>query len=157
MSSRSSWRGRVPWIAMVLILAVAFAIGAQGRSGPVTQAQRVKHIASEIRCPTCRNQSAAESDAAAAKAVRNEITRRVRAGQSDGEIVEFMVSRYGSDILLKPAGSGVASLVWTLPVVAVVVAVAALAVAFRRWKARPGVTVSDEDRALVARELEKSS
>jgi cytochrome c-type biogenesis protein CcmH len=123
----------------------------------VTQAQRVKHVASEIRCPTCRNQSAAESDAAAAKAVRDEITRRVRAGQSDGEIVEFMVSRYGSDILLKPARSGVASLVWTLPVVAVVVAIAALAVAFRRWKARPGVTVSDEDRALVERELEKSS
>jgi cytochrome c-type biogenesis protein CcmH len=142
---------------MAAVLVIALAIGAQGRSGPVTQAQRVKHIASEIRCPTCRNQSAAESDAAAAKAVRDEITRRVRAGQSDGEIVEFMVSRYGSDILLKPAGSGVASLVWTLPVVAVVVAVAALAVAFRRWKARPGVLVSDEDRALVERELEKSS
>src|SRR5437764_174819 len=71
MSSRSSWRGRLPWIAMVLILAVAFAIGARGRSGPVTDAQRVRHIASEIRCPTCRNQSAAESDAAAAKAVRD--------------------------------------------------------------------------------------
>ena len=150
-------RSRWVWLAMAAVLVIALAIGAQGRSGPVTQAQRVKHIASEIRCPTCRNQSAAESDAAAAKAVRDEITRRVRAGQSDGEIVEFMVSRYGSDILLKPAGSGVASLVWTLPVVAVVVAVAALAVAFRRWKARPGVTVSDEDRALVERELEKSS
>jgi cytochrome c-type biogenesis protein CcmH len=150
-------KSRWVWLAMAFVLAIALAIGAQGRSGPMTQAQRVKHIASEIRCPTCRNQSAAESDAAAAKAVRDEITRRVRAGQSDGEIVEFMVSRYGSDILLKPEGSGVASLVWTLPVVAVVVAVAALAVAFRRWKARPGVTVSDEDRALVERELEKSS
>jgi len=150
-------RSRWVWLAMAAVLVIALAIGAQGRSGPMTQAQRVKHIASEIRCPTCRNQSAAESDAAAAKAVRDEITRRVRAGQSDGEIVEFMVSRYGSDILLKPAGSGVASLVWTLPVVAVVVAVAALAFAFRRWKARPGVTVSDEDRALVERELEKSS
>jgi len=147
-------RSRWVWLAMALVLAVALAIGAQGRSGPRTEAQRVKHIASEIRCPTCRNQSAAESDAAAAKAVRDEITRRVRARQSDGEIVEFMVSRYGSDILLKPEGSGVASLVWALPVVAVVVALGGLAVAFRRWKARPGVTVSDEDRALVERELE---
>ena len=148
-------RSRWAWIAMGLVLAVALAIGAQSRSGPTTEAQRVRHIASEIRCPTCRNQSAAESDAAAAKAVRDEITRRVRAGQSDGEIVEFMVSRYGSDILLKPEGSGIASLVWTLPVVAVVVALAGLAVAFRRWKARPGVRVSDEDRALVERELER--
>src|SRR5947208_8575161 len=105
-------RGRLPWLVLALVLAVALAIGAQGRSGPRTEAQRVTHIASEIRCPTCRNQSAAESDAAAAEAVRDEIQRRVRAGESDGEIVSFLVSRYGSDILLKPESSGVASLVW---------------------------------------------
>jgi cytochrome c-type biogenesis protein CcmH len=150
-------KGRLPWLVMAVVLAVALVIGAQGRSGPMTEAQRVKHIASEIRCPTCRNQSAAESDAAAAKAVRDEIDRRVKAGQTDGEIVAFMVSRYGSDILLKPEASGVASLVWALPVVAVVVALAALAVAFRRWRARPGVEVSAEDRALVERELQRES
>jgi len=148
-------KGRLPWLVMAVVLAVALAIGAQGRSGPMTQAQRVKHIASEIRCPTCRNQSAAESDAAAAKAVRDEIDRRVRAGQSDGEIVAFMVSRYGSDILLKPEGSGVASLVWILPVVAVVAALFGLGIAFRRWRARPGLEVSPEDRALVERELQR--
>jgi cytochrome c-type biogenesis protein CcmH/NrfF len=49
----------------------------------------------------------------------------------------------------------VASLVWALPVVAVVVALFALGVAFRRWRARPGVEVSDEDRALVERELQR--
>jgi cytochrome c-type biogenesis protein CcmH len=155
VSSSAVWRGRLPWLLMAAVLVVALVIGAQGRSGPMTEAQRVKHIASEIRCPTCRNQSAAESDAAAAKAVRDEIDRRVRAGQSDGEIVAFMVSRYGSDILLKPPSSGVASLVWALPVVAVVVALAGLAVAFRRWRARPNVEVSAEDRALVERELER--
>jgi len=149
------WRGRLPWLLMGAVLVVALVIGSQGRSGPMTEAQRVKHIASEIRCPTCRNQSAAESDAAAAKAVRDEIDRRVRAGQSDGEIVAFMVSRYGSDILLKPEGSGVASLVWALPVVAVVVALFGLGVAFRRWRSRPGVDVSAEDRALVERELQR--
>ena len=151
------WRGRLPWLVMALVLAVALFIGAQGRSGPRTEAQRVKHIASEIRCPTCRNQSAAESDAAAAKAARDEIQRRVRLGQRDDEILAYFVSRFGSDILLKPEGSGVASLVWVLPVVAVVVALAGLAVAFRRWRARPGVEVSDEDRALVERELERES
>jgi cytochrome c-type biogenesis protein CcmH len=141
---------------MAAVLAIALAVGAQGRSGPMTESQRVRHIASEIRCPECRNQSAADSDAAAAKAVRGEIARRVRAGETDGEIVAFMVSRYGSDILLKPERTGVASLVWTLPVVAVVVALAGLAVAFWRWRARPDVQVSDEDRALVERELERS-
>lgn len=150
-----SVKGRLPWLLMMVVLVIALVIGAHGRSGPQTQAQRVKHIASEIRCPTCRNQSAAESDAAAAKAVRDEITRRVKAGESDGTIVSFLVSRYGSDILLKPESSGVASLVWILPVVAVAVALTALAIAFRRWRARPGVEVSAADRELVERELER--
>ena len=149
-------RGRASWILMALVLAVVLAVGARGRSGPPTENQRVQHIASEIRCPTCRNQSAAESDAAAAKAVRDEIRRRVRIGQRDGDIVAFLVSRYGSDILLKPEGSGIAALVWALPVGAVVVALAGLAVAFRRWRARPGVEPTAEDRALVGQELERS-
>ncbi|MBV9285381.1 MAG: cytochrome c-type biogenesis protein CcmH, partial [Acidimicrobiia bacterium] len=149
-------KSRWTWLALGVVLAVALAIGAQGRSGPMTQAQRVHHIASEIRCPTCRNQSAAESDAAAAKAARDEIDRRLKAGQSEGDILAYFVGRFGSDILLKPEGSGVASLVWILPVVAVVVALGALAFAFTRWRARPGVSVSEEDRALVERELEKA-
>jgi cytochrome c-type biogenesis protein CcmH len=149
-------RGRLPWVVMVLVLAGALFIGAQRGGGPRTESQRVQHIASEIRCPTCRNQSAAESDAAAAKAVRDEIRRRVRAGEPDGQIVAFLVSRYGGDILLKPGASGVAALVWVLPVAAVVVALAALAVAFRRWRSRPGAVVTPEDRALVERAMEST-
>ena len=149
-------RGRLPWLVMALVIAGALVVGARGRSGPPTENQRVQHIASEIRCPTCRNQSAAESDAAAAKAVRTEIRRRVRAGESDGHIIAFLVSRYGDDLLLKPKSSGVASLVWVLPVAALVCALAGLGVAFWRWRARPGVSVSPEDRALVERELERT-
>ena len=139
-----------------LVIAGALFVGAHRPSGPRTENQRVQHIASEIRCPTCRNQSAAESDAAAAKAVRYEIRRRVRDGQSEGEIVAFLVSRYGSDILLKPQASGVAGLVWALPVVAVIGALAGLVVAFRRWRARPEVAVTPADRELVERALERS-
>jgi cytochrome c-type biogenesis protein CcmH len=147
-------RSRAAWLLMAIVLAGALFLGSQRPgSGVTTEAQRVRHIAEEIRCPTCRNQSAADSDAAAAKAVRDEIRRRVRAGESDGQIVAFLVSRYGSDILLKPEGSGVAGLVWALPVVAVVVAFGALFMTFRRWRARPGVQVSPEDRELVEREL----
>jgi cytochrome c-type biogenesis protein CcmH len=142
-------RGRASWVVMALVLAGALFIGARGRSAPRTESQRVQHIASEIRCPTCRNQSAAESDAAAAKAVREEVRRRVRIGQSDGDIVAFLVSRYGKDILLKPEASGLAALVWALPVVVVVCALAGLVVAFRRWRARPDVAATPEDRALV--------
>jgi len=148
-------RGRWPWLVMALVIAGALVVGSGRRSGPPTESQRVQRIASEIRCPTCRNQSAADSDAAAAKAAREEIRRRVRAGQSDGQVVGYFVGRFGDDILLKPKGSGVAGLVWALPVAAVIAALAGLAVTFRRWRARTGVAVSPEDRALVERELRR--
>lgn len=93
-----------------------------------------------------------ESDAPAAKAVRAEILRRAEAGQSDAEIRSYLVSRYGTDILLRPQGTGVAALVWALPVFAIALAIAGLVVAFRRWRPS-GVHPSEADRAIVAEEL----
>ena len=141
------------WALMGLVLAVTLAVGAQRDPGPPTDAQRAHRIASEIRCPTCRGLSAADSDAPAAQFIRDESLRRVRAGETDAEIVAFFVGRYGNDILLKPEGRGVAGLVWALPAAGLVVAVGALALTFRRWRARPGARVSAADRALVEEAL----
>ena len=58
--------------------------------------------------------------------------RRVRAGESDSEIRAYFVSRYGRDILLQPEGTGVAAIVWVLPVAALVCGIAGLALYFRR-------------------------
>jgi cytochrome c-type biogenesis protein CcmH len=145
----------LPWAFIAVILAVALGIGSQGRSGPPTDAQRVSHITAEIRCPTCRGLSAAESDAPPARAIRDEVLRRVQAGQTDGEILGFVVSRYGNDILLKPEAKGVAILVWALPVIVVVCAIGGLVLAFGRWRrpARDGAPVSDDDKALVEKAL----
>ena len=122
----------LPWLALAAVLAVALAVGAGRHGGQATPAQRAHRIAGELRCPTCRSLSAAESDAKAAKAVRDEIARRVRAGESDSEIRAYFVSRYGRDILLEPEGTGVAAIVWVLPVAAVVCGIAGLALYFRR-------------------------
>jgi cytochrome c-type biogenesis protein CcmH len=137
---------------MAVLLVTALVISTHGSSGPDTTAERVTRIASEVRCPTCRQLSAAESDAPAAEAVRVAIAERVERGESDAEIRAFLVSRYGSDILLKPGHSGVAALVWALPVGAFVCAVAGLAYAFGRWR-RMEVAVTEADRALVAQAL----
>src|SRR5688572_19459293 len=100
---------------MGCVLVAALAVGAFGSSGPQSEADRVRAIASTVRCPTCRGLSAAESDAKAAVAVRAEITRRVRAGESGQQIRAFLVSRYGPDIVLTPEGSGLSMLVWAIP------------------------------------------
>ena len=145
-------RQLLPWLVMGVLLVTAFTISSRHDSRPETTQARVKRVASEVRCPTCRQLSAAESDAPAAEAVRVAIAQRVEQGESDKEIRGFLVSTYGDDILLKPGGSGVAGLVWALPVAAFVCALAGLAIAFRRWhRAEAGPTA--DDRALVERAL----
>jgi cytochrome c-type biogenesis protein CcmH/NrfF len=146
-------RRLLPWVFMAVVLAISLGVASQGRSGPPTDAQRVSHVTSEIRCPTCRGLSAAESDAPPARAIRDEVLRRVQGGETDSQILGYVVSRYGKDILLKPEAKGVAGLVWALPVVAVVCAIGGLAVMFRRWRPTGSGAVSDDDKALVDKAL----
>ena len=127
----------LPWVLGVVVMIVALAFGTSSRGGAQTPTEKAASIEKDVRCPTCRELSVAESDARAAQAIRVEILRRVRAGQSPATIRAFLVSRYGPDILLKPQGSGVAALVWVIPVVVFVVAVAGLCIAFYRWRELP--------------------
>ena len=84
------------------------------------------------------------------KAIRERIDAQIEAGASDAQIRDELAAAYGERVLLTPGRSGVSSLVWTLPVVAVVVAFAGLAYAFRRWRGDAAGQASDADRALVA-------
>ena len=142
------------WALMALVLVGALVVGATDERAPRTEADRVNALASEIQCPTCSGLSSAESDAAAAQAVRDQIRERLRDGQSDAEIRAYFVSRFGSGILLKPESKGVASLVWFLPVAGGVLAVAGLVATFRRWRGeRADAAPSAEDRDLVEQAL----
>ena len=140
---------RFTWGLLALVLVGALAVGSRGQSGPPTEDQRVRRITSVVRCPTCRGLSVAQSDAPAAKSIDDEVRRRVQAGETDTQIKDYMVSRYGEDILLQPKSSGVGFLVWALPVLGALGAVGGLAFVLRRRRIRPGVRVSDADQALV--------
>jgi cytochrome c-type biogenesis protein CcmH len=149
-----AWR---PYLLLVPVLALALALGASGGGDSDTPAARSDRIAEKVRCPTCEGLSAAESDAAASLAIRKEIRQRVDRGETEGEILAFLVSRYGKDVLLEPEGSGVAGLVWALPVAVGLCAVAGLAFAFRQWSRRPApVVVTAEDRRRVEEALAAS-
>jgi cytochrome c-type biogenesis protein CcmH len=91
----------------------------------------------------------ADSHTPTADAIREDVRRRVEAGESDREIRAAYVARYSEEILLRPETSGVAALVWLLPVGALLLAVGGLAFAFRRWRREPTLAATDEDRALV--------
>lgn len=143
-------RLRLSYALMAVVLVGALVLGTRSDGGPRTATERAHALAETIRCPVCKSQSAAESETVAAAAVRAEIDRRIADGETDAQIRDFFASRYGQEILLTPTASGITGLVWILPVVALVLAVAGLVVAFRRWRVRPNVTVTDEDRAIVA-------
>jgi cytochrome c-type biogenesis protein CcmH len=118
---------------MAIVLAAALLVGTRS-SGPTDPLDRAHALEQTIKCPTCRGQSVAESDAAASKAIRTEIARRITEGQSDGQIRDYFAAQYGEDILLRPASSGWGGLVWVLPVATIVLAAAGLGFAFWRWR-----------------------
>jgi len=149
MSTAKAAKRWLPWIGLVIVLSVALIIGATSQHHDTSLDAHVRRVASQVRCPTCEGQSAADSNASASQAIRDDIRTRIQQGQSDRDIKGFLVSRYGSDILLIPSSHGVSALVWALPVTAFLLAVGGLAVAFRRWRVRAGAPPSEEDQALV--------
>lgn len=140
----------LPVTALIAVVVTALVIGGAGRSdGPRTPAARTVAIAGDLRCPVCQGLSVADSRTPTADAMREEIRRRVDAGESDAQIRASFVARYSKEILLRPETSGVSALVWILPVVALLSALGGLAFAFRRWRRQPTLVATDEDRALV--------
>lgn len=144
---------RLSWALLGLVLVGALMVGSRGQSGPPTPEQRVRRITSVVRCPTCRGLSVAQSDAPAAKAIDDEVRRRVEAGETDGQIKAYLVSRYSEDILLQPKSSGAGLVVWGLPVIGAMAAVGGLVFVLRRRRIRPGARISDADQALVDQAL----
>ncbi len=142
---------RLTWGLLALVLVGALAVGSLGQSGPPTEDQRVDRISSVVRCPTCRGLSAAQSDAPSAEAIRDEVRRRVQLGETDAQIKDYLISRYGEDILLQPRSR----VVWVLPVLGVAAAVGGLVLVLRRRGVRPGRKASEADEALVAKALEQ--
>jgi cytochrome c-type biogenesis protein CcmH len=136
---------------MGLVILVAFVLGTRPDDTPRTNEERSHALADGLKCPTCRSQSVADSDAPVSKEIRAEITRRIEGGQTDAEIRAYLTGRFGEDVVLTPSATGVTGLVWVLPVVLLVAGAAGLFVAFRRWRERPLVAVTDADRELVER------
>jgi cytochrome c-type biogenesis protein CcmH len=141
----------LPLGALVIIVIAALVVGTRGSHS--SAASREAAIESEVRCPQCNGQSVQASDAPAARAVRQFVTDKVAAGESNGQIEQQLVDRYGADLLLRPPSSGLAGLVWVIPIVGFGVAITAIGLAFRRWKAAIRGHATDADRARVEEAL----
>ena len=92
-----------------------------------------------------------ESQASAARGIKQQIKRFVEEGTStDDQIIEYIQTQFGTKTLLVPNASGFDALVWALPAFALVIAIAGLTVAFRRWKMAGNDAPTADDFALVS-------
>ncbi len=143
------WPG---WVLLVFVLAGFLAVGTTRDTGPQSQEDRIDELAKRVACPICDGESVFESQNNASVALRNQLAELVAENDlNDGEIVAFIETRYGAQVLLVPKATGFDALVWVLPAVAFLCGLAALVVVFRRWKREAGdqTEPTDDDRALV--------
>jgi cytochrome c-type biogenesis protein CcmH len=166
---------KLPWSAsalagVLLVAAGALAVVAlRGPSTPRTMTDRVRAVASSLRCPVCQNLSVADSPSRLAQQMRATIAQELGAGRTAQQIRSEFSASYGEWILLAPPKRGISLIAWLAPLFLVVGALGVGIIAVRRWTA--GRTVGSErdtvdaeralslttaDRRLLERSLQAS-
>jgi cytochrome c-type biogenesis protein CcmH len=142
--------------ALVLLLLFSAAAGAReaapAADDPALEA-RVNAVASELRCLVCQNQTIADSSAGLAIDLKNQVREKLRQGQSEKQIVDFMVERYGDFVLYRPRVKLTTTLLWFGPLLLVAIG---LLVLYRRLRAQASSdepTLTDRERERAARLL----
>ncbi|MDQ2803996.1 MAG: cytochrome c-type biogenesis protein CcmH [Pseudomonadota bacterium] len=139
-------------VALALALAVSGGAGAVSDPAEMLKApafeQRAEDIGEQLRCLVCQNESVEQSDADLAKDFRHIIRERVSAGESDQQVIAWMVARYGNFIRLDPPFAAVTLLLWGAPVIAVGLGLGAVVLARRRPAAAPRPLSEAERRRL---------
>ena len=112
------------------------------------QEHRSEVIGNKLRCLVCQNETVENSRASLAKQFRGIIRRRVVAGETDKQIIHFMVKRYGIFVLLKPPLIPLTALLWFSPLIAILVGALVLFLA-RRRRAQPPPPLSEQEHARL--------
>ncbi|MBB4305055.1 cytochrome c-type biogenesis protein CcmH [Rhodobium orientis] len=118
---------------------------------------RAREISEGLRCLVCQNQSIDDSNAELAKDLRVLVRDRLKAGDSNEEVIDYLVNRYGEFVLLKPRFGGHTLILWLTAPAVLVLGIVAVFFAWRRQRSaaaagpRGPVELTDAERA----ELEK--
>jgi cytochrome c-type biogenesis protein CcmH len=109
-------------IALALsLLAPAFAVQPDEILKDPALEARARALSQELRCMVCQNQSIDDSDAPLAKDLRVLVRERLSAGDSDNQVIDFLVARYGEFVLLKPRVTAHTLLLWLAPFAALAI------------------------------------
>ena len=114
---------------------------------------RARHISEGLRCLVCQNQSIDDSAAPLAKDLRVLVRERLKAGDTDQQIEDFVVARYGEFVLLKPRFEPHTFLLWFATPVVFIIALLIVAFAYRRRSAVPTTAALSDAEELRLRHL----
>lgn len=141
-------------LALCLALLAAMPAGAvqpdEILDDPVLE-ERARELSEGLRCLVCRNENIDESNADLARDLRLAVRERLVAGDTDAEVIDYLVSRYGEYVLLRPRADGVNLVLWLAgPAMLLAgVAVAGVALGRRRGTAPREGDLSPEERARL--------
>lgn len=149
-----SHRRAAALIVMMALLGapdVAHAVLPQEMLADPAQEERARALSRDLRCQVCQNQSIDDSNAPLAADLRRLVRERILAGDSDRQIVDFLVRRYGDNVLLRPPVKPATWPLWFGPLVALLLATLGVVAYFRRRAhapATPQTLTPEETRRL---------
>ena len=143
--------GILLWVSLVFLGPPAFAVLPHEVLDDPAMEARARALSAEVRCMVCQNQSIDDSDAPLAADLRVLLRERIMAGDSDAEVLDFLVARYGEFILLKPRFAWHTVALWGAPLIVFAIAVLVAAYGYRRRNfatAEPAPLDATEQEAL---------
>lgn len=111
---------------------------------------RARALSKTLRCMVCQNQSIDDSDAPLAHDLRVLVRERLQVGDSDAQVRDFLVARYGEFVLLEPRLRPGTALLWAVPILVLVLGGTAVFFGFKRRQASIPVDLSPEEKRRLA-------
>ena len=134
-------------LAAMLFSGSAFAVAPDEMLPNPALETRARSISEGLRCMVCQNQSIDESDADLARDLRLLVRERLTAGDTDAQVIDYVVSRYGEFVLLKPRLNAHTLLLWGAPLALLLAGVLALFASARsRRKESPSLSAEEKAR-----------
>jgi cytochrome c-type biogenesis protein CcmH len=138
-------------LALSLIVALMLPVAAVQPDEVLADAAleaRARALSLQLRCMVCQNQSIDDSDAPLARDLRILVRERLKAGDSDTQIREFLVARYGQFVLLEPEKNRRTALLWLAPLIVLLAGGLVLLRFFSRRRAAPIPLTAAEKKRL---------